>query len=94
MCYAGEPTRAVSGERCRNRAEVFTAYRTQILDGNRRRDTFAEYQSLSESLCLSSSNRFLRWLEQQPFCRECKPVKKKEKNNVRGKKRTNLSNSG
>lgn len=43
------------------------------------RRSFAEYQSLSESLCFSSSNRFLRWLEQQPFCRECKPVEKKHK---------------
>lgn len=52
---------------------------TKILDGNQWRDTFVEYQSLSESLCFSSSNRFLRWLEQQPFCRECKPVKETER---------------
>lgn len=68
----------VSGERWRNRVRLLWC-NTQILGENQWRDTFAEYQSFSESLCFSSSNRFLRWLEQQPFCRECKPVKEKER---------------
>lgn len=67
----------------KKQSETVMVHHTQIFDGNQWRDTFAEYQSLSESLCFSSSNRFLRWLEQQPFCRECKPVKEtKEANRV------------